>query len=45
MYIHELGQDRRKADLVGVMTKDEIVERLKAFYPNPEPGKRLVGQG
>lgn len=45
VHAHELGHDRRKADLVGVMTEDEIVERLKAFYPNPDPGKWLVGQG
>jgi predicted amidohydrolase YtcJ len=45
VHAHELGHDRRKADLTGVMTEDDMIERLKAFYPNPEPGKWLVGQG
>ena len=45
VHVHELGFDRRKADLTGVETVEEIVERLTAFYPVPESGKWLTGQG
>ncbi|MBM3262170.1 MAG: amidohydrolase [candidate division Zixibacteria bacterium] len=45
VHVHELGHDRRKADLTGITTVAGIVERLKAFYPAPEPGKWLTGQG
>jgi len=45
VHVHELGFDRRKADLTGVETVEEMVERLTAFYPVPEPEKWLSGQG
>lgn len=45
VHVRELGMDKLKADLVGVKTIDDIVERLAARYPNPEPGEWLIGQG
>lgn len=45
VHVRELGADLLKADLVGSETVAEIVTRLQAFYPNPEPGQWLVGQG
>jgi predicted amidohydrolase YtcJ len=42
---YQLGQDRRKAVLNGTRTVDEMVARLKAFYPHPAPGEWLVGAG
>ena len=44
-HVHELGQDRRKADLTGTDSVEEMVARLQAFYPAPEPGKWLRAQG
>ncbi|MGB8694495.1 MAG: amidohydrolase [Steroidobacteraceae bacterium] len=44
-HAYQLGQDRRKAVLNGTRTVDEMVARLKAFYPNPAPGEWLVGAG
>ncbi|MEP3655068.1 MAG: amidohydrolase [Litorimonas sp.] len=45
VHVRELGMDRIKANLVGVETADEIVERLQARFLNPEPGIWLIGQG
>ena len=45
VHVHELGFDRRKVDLTGVATVEDMIERMKAFYPVPEPGKWLTGQG
>lgn len=45
VHVRELGMDRIKANLVGVKTAEEITERLKAHFPNPEPGEWLIGQG
>ncbi len=42
---YQLGQDRRKAVLNGTRTVDEMVARLKSFYPHPAPGEWLVGAG
>lgn len=45
VHVHELGQDQLKADLTGAESVEEMVARLKAFYPNPNPGEWLIGQG
>lgn len=45
VHVRELGMDANKANLVGVRSAEEIVERLQNRYPNPEPGEWLVGQG
>lgn len=45
VHIRELGMDKIKADLVGVETAEDIVVRLQARFPNPEPGTWLIGQG
>lgn len=45
VHVRELGMDAIKADLVGVKSGDEIVERLIAHYPDPKPGQWLIGQG
>ena len=45
VHVRELGMDRIKADLVGVETAEDIVERLQTRFPNPEPGTWLIGQG
>lgn len=45
VHVRELGMDRIKANLVGVENVDEIVDRLKLRFPNPEPGIWLIGQG
>lgn len=45
VHVRELGMDRIKANLVGVTSADQIVERLHARFPNPEPGEWLIGQG
>lgn len=45
VHVRELGMDRIKANLVGVTTADEIVDRLQARFPNPKPGVWLIGQG
>ncbi|NNC36291.1 MAG: amidohydrolase family protein, partial [Hyphomonadaceae bacterium] len=45
VHVRELGMDKIKANLVGVQTNDEIVVRLKKFYPDPTPGDWLIGQG
>lgn len=45
VHIRELGMDALKADLVGVQSVAQMVERLRAKFPDPEPGAWLVGQG
>ena len=45
VHVRELGMDRIKANLVGVETAEDIVERLQVLFPNPEPGTWLIGQG
>ncbi len=45
VHVRELGMDRIKANLVGAETADEIVDRLKAHFPNPKAGVWLIGQG
>jgi len=45
VHVRELGMDKIKANLVGVKNIDDIVERLTSFYPDPEPGEWLIGQG
>jgi len=45
VHVRELGMDRIKANLVGVETAEQIVERLQARFPDPEPGVWLIGQG
>lgn len=45
VHVRELGMDEIKANLVGVKSGDEIVERMTAHYPNPTPGEWLIGQG
>lgn len=45
VHVRELGMDAIKADLVGVENVYQIVERLKAHYPNPPKGDWLIGQG
>jgi predicted amidohydrolase YtcJ len=44
-HVHELGHDRRKADLTGVVTVQEMIDHLKTYYPAPDSGKWLFGQG
>lgn len=45
VHVRELGMDAVKADLVGVQNVQQIVDRLKAHFPNPMKGEWLVGQG
>jgi len=45
VHVRELGMDKIKADLVGVESAEEMVERLRAKFPNPEPNVWLIGQG
>lgn len=45
VHVRELGMDRIKANLVGAETAQDIVDRVVAHYPNPEPGEWLIGQG
>ena len=45
VHVRELGMDRIKANLVGVITTEDIVDRLQARFPNPKPGVWLIGQG
>ena len=45
VHVRELGMDAIKADLVGVETAEDMVERLQQKFPNPEPGVWLIGQG
>lgn len=45
VHVRELGMDAIKADLVGVRSAEEMVERLQAFAPDPTPGEWIIGQG
>lgn len=45
VHVRELGMDANKANLVGVRSAQEIVDRLQARYPNPTPREWLTGQG
>lgn len=45
VHVRELGMDRIKANLVDVKNVDDIVARLQAHYPDPEPDQWLIGQG
>lgn len=45
VHVRELGMDANKADLVGVRSASEIVARLQARYPTPNPDDWLIGQG
>ncbi|MEM8933775.1 MAG: amidohydrolase [Acidobacteriota bacterium] len=44
-HVHELGRDRLLADLTGTASVAEMIARLRARYPEPEPGTWLIGQG
>ena len=44
-HVRELGMDAVKADLVGVTTAEDMIERLRTKYPSPDPGAWLIGQG
>lgn len=44
-HVHELGYDLRKVDLTGSATVEEIIDRLRASSPDPEPGRWLIGSG
>lgn len=44
-HVYELGLKQLKADLEGATTEEELVARLRAFYPAPRPGEWLLGQG
>ncbi|RKY87084.1 amidohydrolase [candidate division KSB1 bacterium] len=44
-HVYELGYQHRKADLIGVKTVKEMVERLKKFYHKKPQGKWLIGYG
>ena len=45
VHIRELGMDSLKANLVGVSSVKEMVERLKDKFPSPAAGDWLIGQG
>lgn len=45
VHVRELGMDAVKANLVGVKNEADIVERLKAFAPNPKAGTWITAQG
>lgn len=45
VHVRELGMDAIKANLVGVKSTADMVERLRAHYPNPKDGQWLIGQG
>jgi len=45
VHVRELGMDAIKADLVGVSSAEDMIERLRAFYPGPKRGQWLIGQG
>ena len=41
----EFGLQKNIADVTDVKTVEEMVIKLKEYYPNPEPGEWLIGQG
>jgi predicted amidohydrolase YtcJ len=45
VHVRELGMDALKADLVGVTSAAEMVNRLRQKFPSPVPGEWLIGQG
>ena len=45
VHVLSLGSSSLVADVSHAATVQEMVETLQAFYPNPEPGVWLVGQG
>ncbi|NNE57076.1 MAG: amidohydrolase [Hellea sp.] len=45
VHVRELGMDAIKADLVGVSSVHEMVQRLRDYYPDPKAGQWLIGQG
>ncbi len=45
VHAHEFGQQTLKANLEGTTTVEEMVEQLKAFFPNPKDGEWLLGFG
>ncbi|MCH7413621.1 amidohydrolase [Belliella sp. R4-6] len=45
VHAHEFGQQTLKANLEGTTTVDEMVERLRVFFPNPAKGEWLLGFG
>jgi len=45
VHVRELGMDVVKANLAGVNTTAEMVERIKLKFPDPAPGEWLIGQG
>jgi predicted amidohydrolase YtcJ len=45
VHAHEFGQQTLKANLEGTTSEEEMVERLKAFFPNPKEGAWLLGFG
>ena len=44
-HVAQLGAEAIKANLVGTVTVEAMVDSLKAFYPNPAPGEWLLAQG
>lgn len=44
-HIVGMGLEKMKADLIGAETVEEMIRRLKAYYPEPEPGQWLIGKG
>ncbi|MBT7583497.1 MAG: amidohydrolase family protein, partial [Kordiimonadaceae bacterium] len=44
-HIVGMGLEKIKVDLTGVETMQEMVRRVKEYYPNPESGKWLLGKG
>ena len=45
VHVHQLGAEKIKANLVGADSVEEMVSRLRGFYPAPRAGQWLVGQG
>ncbi len=45
VHVHQLGAEQIKANLVGADTVQEMVNRLRSFYPNPTLNQWLFGQG
>ena len=45
VHVHEYGQQTLKANVQSAATVEEMVQLLKAFFPNPAPGQWLLGYG